>query len=310
MSALAEVVVTRLGLQSPLGADPAEVLARLGRGEQALAPRPGLSALPDPRAAVVPGPDLRPLLKRRKDARLLARPAELALAAAAAALGGGVPDRHDLGLFLGVGREPPDQGESEPALAAAARDGALDEALLAGPGRDLYPPLLPLRTLPNMALAHISINLDIMGENGAWAGGPGAGWAALHSAWWALAEGRSARVLAGGADSLIDLGSARDRLRMGATDLPGEAAALLLLETPAAAEARGAKPICRLRLLSSADAQSVRERRAPALRAAMGDLGAAEGPMIVALAVAAREAGPLSGGEPGLPAVGLHLEPL
>lgn len=309
MSGLAEVVVTRVGLLCPLGAEPAEVLVRLQAGERAALPQPGLAALPDPRAAVVPGPDLRPLLKRRKDARLLARPAELALAAATAALGAALEDRRDLGLFLGVGREPPDQGESEPALAASARDGLLDEALLAGPGRDLYPPLLPLRTLPNMALAHVSINLNIFGENGAWAGGIGAGWAALHSAWWAVAEGRASAALAGGADSLVDLGSARDRLRMGATGPPGEAAAILLLESRAAAEARGATALCRLTLLAPDAAEALRDQRAPPLRAAMGDLGAAEGPLLLALAVASGEACQLSGGEPALPAVGFEVEP-
>ena len=87
--------------------------------------------------------------------------------------------------------------EVEACLIASCRDGLLDDALLAGPGRDLYPPLLPLKTLPNMALAHVSINLGLMGENAAWAGEEGAGWTALHAAWWAVAEGRCAAALAG-----------------------------------------------------------------------------------------------------------------
>jgi hypothetical protein len=94
---------------------------------------------------------------------------------------------------------------------------------------------------------------------------------------------------------------------MGATDLPGEAAALLLLEDRGSVEARGAAPLARLSLLSGAEAEAARERGAARLRAAMGDLGAAEGPLLLALAVAAREPTALSGGEPGLPAVGFRI---
>lgn len=308
MRALHEVVVTRVGLCTPLGAEPAAILEALGFGAVATRAQAGLAALPSDRAAVVAGPDLRPWLKRRKDAKLLARPAELALAAAAGALEGYGPERAELGVFLGVGREPPDQGESEACLAAAAREGRLDEERLAGAGRDLYPPLLPLKTLPNMALAHISINLGPMGENGAWAGGVGASWAALASAWWAVAEGRCPAALAGGADSLVDLGSARDRLRLGASGPPGEAAALLLLESRAQARERGVTPLATLRPLSPEAAALARDVGVDPLRAAMGELGAAEGALLLALALHDPE-GPraLAGGEPGLAPSGFEI---
>jgi hypothetical protein len=130
----------------------------------------------------------------------------------------------DLGLFVAIGREPPDEGEAEASLAAMERDGALDLERLGGPGRALYPPLLPLRTLPNMVLAHVAIQHGIRGENGTWAGGPEAGRQALEAAIRAVAEGRAPEALAGAAYSATDLASARDRLRLGATDPPGEAA--------------------------------------------------------------------------------------
>ncbi len=308
MSALREVVVTAVGVCSPLGG-AAVAARRLREGASALVPSSVLAALPDDRAALVVGPDLRPWLKRRKDGKLLARPAELALAAAGEALAGFDGDRAALGLFLGVGREPPDSGESEACLAAAWRDGALDEGLLAGPGRDLYPPLLPLKTLPNMALAHVSINLGVLGENGSWAGGIGASWVALGSAWWIVAEGRAEAALAGGADSLTDLGSARDRLRVGALGPPGEAAAWLLLESAEHAARRGARALARLSPLSAEEAEAARDHGLVALRSQVGDLGAAEGATLLALAILAEEAGDFAGGEPGQAALGFRLQP-
>ena len=63
--------------------------------------------------------------------------------------------------------------------------------------------------------------------------GPGVlrlGVTAILSGYWALLEGRAPVVLVGGGDSQVDLGSARDRLRMGAQGAPGEASAALLME--------------------------------------------------------------------------------
>ena len=143
----------------------------------------------------------------------MARPSQLALASAAQALSNWSGSTDTLGLFVGVGREPGDDGESESALVAAQVDGRVSEAAVAGPCRDLYPPLLPLKTLPNMALAHVSIHLDIRGENGTWCGGPAAGLTALRAAMWALEAGRCSAALVVGADSWTSAGAVRDLLR-------------------------------------------------------------------------------------------------
>jgi len=197
-----------------------------------------------------------------------------------AILNGG--DRDTLGLFWGVGREPPDDGESELALIASQREGVLEAALLAGPGRDLYPPLLPLTTLPNMALAHVSINLGIGGENGAWAGRGEAALVAARAAWWAVTEGRCPAALVGGAESQVDLGSARDRLRAGGTGAPGEAAASLLLEPVSAVRDRGGAVLATVEPVEL-DESPVLEPPFPAL----GDCGAGNGALDLVLAVAA-----------------------
>jgi len=273
--------ITGVGLVTPLGPDAATVWARLAAGAGACAPDPELAALPchlSARAAEVP---LHPWLLRRKDRKLLSRAAELALAAAGPALGAWAGQREALGLFVGVGREPPDTGSAEPALAASCVGGHLDPSALAGPGRALYPPLLPLLTLPNLVLSHVSINLGIRGPNGTVAGEAAAGLGALAEAAFAVAEGSCPAALAGGADSRIDFGSARDLYRLGRAGparVPAEGAVFLLVEPPGSARAALATIVAIRRGPS-------REPRAPAHRALTGDLGAADGLLDLALAV-------------------------
>lgn len=285
-----------LGLSCPLGHDPAEVLEALRAGRSGLQPHPPLAPLPGgDLAGRVDKPALRPWLRRRKDRKIMAPASRVALAAAGPAWSGSTADPVEVGLFLGVGREPPDDGESEDALAAACRDGRLDEVLLRGPGRDRYPPLLPLKTLPNMALAHISINLGIMGENGAWAGEAAAGMRALVAGIQAVAEGRCPEVLAGGADSQIDLGSARDRLRLGHRGPPGEGSAVFRLApvgTPGAIAELEVSPGAPL---------------APRWQGALGDLGTATGPVELALLIAAREPGRVCLTDPGEAPIGVSV---
>lgn len=223
------VGVLRVGCVTPLGEDPDLVARRLAAGESALAATAELADLPSPLAGVVPGPELGRFLARKKDLRLLPRAAVLALPAAGRALEGFEGDREELGLFVAVGREPPDAGEAEPAFYASATDGHLDRGRLAAEGRALYPPLLPLRTLPNMVLAHVSIQQSIRGENGTFAGGAEAGAQALAEGVRAIREGRCRFALVGAAVSMVDLPSARDRLRLGLEGAPGEAAVFVLL---------------------------------------------------------------------------------
>ena len=273
------VAVTGVGVVCPIGRTPEAVAASLAEQASGLAVSTELQHLPDAHAGRVNRIPVREWLKRRKDRKLMARASELALAAAGPALCAFSGERVDLGLFLGVGREPPDDGESEAALAAASRDGRLDTTRLAGRGRDLYPPLLPLKTLPNMALAHISINLGVMGENGAWAGEAGAGQRAVVSGIRAIEEQRLDAALVGGSDSLVDLGSARDRLRLGRTGPPGEAGAMLCLEALPVARARGAAVLA----IVSVGESGV---EMPSLRPLVGDVGAASVALDLVAAIA------------------------
>ena len=252
------VGILAMGVVTPLGEDPVEVSKRAAAGESGVRPTPKLAELADDRAGWVEGPSLAGWLKRKKDARLLPRAAELALPAAGRALLGFTGDPESLAICVGVGREPPDEGDAEASLVAMEHEGRLDRARVGGVGRDLYPPLLPLRTLPNMVLAHVAIQHGIRGENGVWAGGPEAGEQALRAGIRLVREGRAPACLVGAACSAVDLASARDRLRLGLSGPPGEAAVFLLI-------GEGGRPV--------EGPAGQRER----LRRAFGDCGPVEG---------------------------------
>ncbi len=208
--------VLAVGCVTSVGEDVAEVIAALKAGKTGMKDAP--KGYPDPQLAQVPGPDLKLWLKRKKDARLLSRACQLALPAAGRAMAAFAGDPETLGLYVAVGREPPDADDASLAIVAMERDGQLDLERLATRGRELYPPLLPLRTLPNMILAHVSIQHGIRGENGTYTGGWSAGKQAVMAAIRAVDEGRVAFALAGGAHSNIDPFSAGDRWRVAAIE--------------------------------------------------------------------------------------------
>jgi 3-oxoacyl-(acyl-carrier-protein) synthase len=173
---------------------------------------------------------MRPLLTRRRDLKIFSRSAGLLLKASADALSGWGGNPEEMGLFFGIRKEPSDTGGGDAALLASVKEGRLDESLLATEGKRLSPPLLPLESLPNMCLAHVSIQLGLRGECGVPAGGPLAGVQAVREGIASVAEGRSPAVLAGAVDSWVDGPSQRDWLRMGKTSPPGEAAIVFRLE--------------------------------------------------------------------------------
>ncbi len=280
-----EVAVTGVGVVSPLGNDVAAMRAAIAAGKS------GYQRFPDDlrRVLDIPGYamctfDCTPHLKRKKDKKLLPRAAEIALCAAADALGSDRPD--EIGGFLGVGREPSDQADTGPSLLASCTKGHLDLEKLGTVGVALYPPLAPLRTLPNLILAHVAIHLDLTGECGTRAGEEAAGIAALVEGWLAVAEGRSDVVLAGGADCRIDLGSARDLVRQGLcgpTRGPGEGAAVFRLEPLERARARGATVFAVITGGGVASGGPIAGAIRPQdFEPALGACGSAAGPLAVA----------------------------
>lgn len=227
------IAITGMAILCPLGQDPEQVTHDIQAGCSAIRPSPSLEHLPFAGSGRVDGPDLTPWLKRKKDQKLLPRAAMLAIPVVGRLLENRTGDRESLALYIGVGREPPDEGESEACLIASARDGRLDTGLLSTQGLGLYPPLLPLKSLPNMVLAHVAMIFGIRGPNDAVTGEAGAGLCALIEAAHCLQDGGAELAVAGAADSRVDLGSARDLYRLNRASKerpPGEGAVVFMLE--------------------------------------------------------------------------------
>ena len=221
------VVLQKIGLVTPLGNHCDDFVHAIEHEKSVIRPLEALALLEEPHGSMVDDISIRTIIKKRKEIKLYTRAAKLALLAAHRCVGH--TQHPDTGLFVAVGREPPDEGSAESCLIAAQEDGVFNESLLADKGKALYPPLLPLRTLPNMILAHISIQLGIMGENACWAGGEDTGIQALQSGFWAIQEKRCTHALVGAADSFISLGAARDLHRTRIVP-PSEAGVFFLLE--------------------------------------------------------------------------------
>lgn len=234
------VVVTGVGACSAIGPSASQMRLALERGDNGCHP-----AMDERQVLPIQGfghsdVDVRPFLKRRKDRKLLPRAAHLAIIAASEAYGS--ERQRQTGLFMGVGPEP-SEVETESALVASMDSGKLCTQRLYRDGVAKYPPLAALKTLPNLVLAHVAIQLDLQGECGTRAGETAAGLASIHAGYYSIVEGRNDVVLCGAAESLVDAATARDVVRAGLiapNESVGEAAAFLRLESRASACARGA----------------------------------------------------------------------
>jgi len=222
-----KAAVTGVGLVTALGRDWETVGSLMAAGKVGLS---SLASGPIELGGRCEDPQLRPVLTRRRDLKIFSRCATLLLQASSEAVAGWSGAEEDVGLFIGVRKEPSETGGGDAALVASVKDGVLDQALLATIGKNLSPPLLPLESLPNMCLAHVSIQLGFRGECGVASGGSTAGVQALREGIAAVAEGRSPMALAGAVDSWVDGPSQRDWLRLGRTSAPGEGAIVFRME--------------------------------------------------------------------------------
>lgn len=258
-----DVVVTGIGLLTPLGASADEVLRRIGAGESAAAAPSTFdaSAFTCPLCAEVR--DFRPeaYVGASKTLRLMNRDAQLAVAAARLAV-------TDAGLRIGR-----DYADDEVALfgatglasmpidevarlvrSAAAPDGSLDLRRFGAVALRRVRPVLSFKILSNMPVCFISIFEGIRGDSAVYTPWEGQAAQAIAGGIRAVRRGDAPCAIVGGCDAkagefaflaLQQQGCFRSWSNGRGGAVPGEGAAFLVLEDARAARARGASTYAR-----------------------------------------------------------------
>lgn len=268
MSAEASVVITGLGVVSPLG------LGYQAAWDSLLAGRTGLRRITqfDPAhlrssiAGEVVDFDPAEYVKPRKSLKVMARDAQFTVAAAGmardhAALGVEQVDPERFGVLFGGGViRSPLEVVAAPYAACVDDEGVYEFERWGTAGLSACFPLGMLKLLPNMLACHISITHDARGPNNTICQGDASGLGALGEALRVIQRGQADVMFAGGAASRLN---AYDLLRLQIAEevtpcddplqacrpfdvardgqLMGEGAAALLLENRVLAERRGAK---------------------------------------------------------------------
>jgi 3-oxoacyl-[acyl-carrier-protein] synthase II len=260
----ANVVITGIGMVTPLGNNPPEVLRDIERGRSAAGPPTGFDATPFscPNCAEVR--DFQPLqyMSESKMIRLMNRDAQLAVAAAHLALAdaavkpGGAYPPEAIALFGATGMAGLPLREVMPLIKASAGiDGEFDAGRFGRAGLRAVSPLLSFKILSNMPLCFVSICENIQGPNSIYTPWEGQGAQAVEAAIRSLESGVAQCALAGGCDvkthelaflSLEQHGLFASWQQSGAGMVPGEGAVFLVLETADRAAARGARMYAQL----------------------------------------------------------------
>lgn len=253
------VVITGIGMVTPLGLNAAEVLGQLEAGTSAIAPPELFDATPFACPVCAAIPDFRPqdFIAETKMIRLMSRDAQLAVAAAHLALQdaglrpGLTCASEDIGLFGATGLAGLPLPEIVPLLKASAdAAGRFDLAKFGETGLRAVSPILSFKILSNMPVCFVSICENIQGPNAVYTPWEGHGARAIEAGILALQSGDARCVLAGGCDvkthelaflTLEQLGLFRSWRDSGTGRAPGEGAVFLVLETASAAVSRGAK---------------------------------------------------------------------
>jgi 3-oxoacyl-[acyl-carrier-protein] synthase II len=248
------VVVTGIGMVTPLGHTAAATAAALDAGASAVAdaalfdPR----RFGEPRAAEIRDFDPRPHFRVTKALKLTDRRTRFAVAAASmAAADARWPDAEGDQLGVLIGASAGDLQVADVAAAFGRGAGVLaatDIGVFAERMLDGLNPLWLLVSLPNMCSAHVAIQLGARGPNSTVMTDWAAGLQAIGEASDWIRTGEAEAVVAGGADSALHplAYAAFEQAGLfgacggGRAFVPGEGAAVLLLEEREHAMRRGA----------------------------------------------------------------------
>ncbi|WP_394834232.1 hypothetical protein LVJ94_47810 [Pendulispora rubella] len=259
-----DVVITGIGLATPLGHDAESVWGRLVDSKSAVRT---LEPLGQGGSAVE---DFDPVehVKQRKILRMTNRATVFSLAAARRAWadagleGSTAYEPTRFGIYTGSGESEMRPEAFLPGLTHAIDErGHLDIGAFARTGLDNVDPYVALTSLSNNALCYISVAHQLMGPNSNYVKSAVASSQALGEAAWIVRHGYADAIMVVGVDSLSDplavvaynslgllckdterVGSAMrpfDRARSGF--MPGEGAGAVILESAEGARRRGAR---------------------------------------------------------------------
>jgi 3-oxoacyl-[acyl-carrier-protein] synthase II len=253
------IVITGIGMVTPLGSDPIEVLRRIQDGERAPeTPAPfNAEAFDCPVCAQVADFQAQSFASEVKTVRLMNRDAQLAIAAARMALRnanlgvGGDYSSEEIGIFGATGLAGLPVKEIAPLIrASSGEDRRFDLNRFGEAGLKAVSPILSFKILGNMPICFVAINEGIKGPNAIFTPWEGQGAQAIECGVRALKNGQARCALVGGCDvkthelsflSLQQQGVFDSWRESGRGVVPAEGAVFLVLELAEAARARGAR---------------------------------------------------------------------
>jgi len=313
------VVITGIGMVTPLGSDPERVLDRIASGESAVGEPSGFDAAPfDCRfCCEVTGFDAEAYFPENKTLRLMNRDAQLAVAAAHLAVRdaglsiGSDYDAAEVALFGTTGFAGMPVGDVARLVRnSAGADGGLDLRRFGREALRRIRPVLSFKILANMPICFVSIFEGIRGPNAVYTPWEGQGARAVAAGMRAIRSGRVPCAVVGGCDvkthafafiTLQQQGVFRSWRQSGKGTVPGEGAAFVVLEERERARRRGAR--IRARVVDGCVRTTDGEAPSEALSAVLAGLGADRPDVVVAAGdgePVRREAEDLALGEFGL----------
>ena len=272
MASSRDIVVTGVGVVSPIGIGKEPFWAALCAGRSGIRQLPGFDdpSLPPPFGGQVADFDPKQYVRPRKSLKVMSRDIQLAFAAAdMACVDAGLrktpPDPERLGVMLGADMIPCDLDELIGTYRSCTVDGRFafqrwGQAF----SRELFP-LWMLKYLPNMPACHIGIAQDARGPNNTVTLGDVSTLSAVSEAVRVIERGQADVIIAGGASARMQpalwvrnvvLGQSKHSDDPAAASRPfdarrdglvhGEGAGTLILETRSHAHARGARILARI----------------------------------------------------------------